>query len=144
MLTGYVTAYLPEIIAELRLENVQHHIILPHDNASFRTAIQSINYVKKTIIDLMIHFSHSSDLASKDFFLLLFIKNKSVLYDLAAQMKQLKLINLVSKIQISKRNICLKNQFIRMKKNAFMLKADILKNSKAVYLNSFMNSFLKS
>ena len=47
--------------------NKNHHIILHHDNASFHTAHETIDYLKDKNIELISHCPHSSDLKHEDF-----------------------------------------------------------------------------
>lgn len=72
----YTTICLPEVIAELRKNNLNRRILLHHDNASSHTARRTIDFLNEENIELMDHPPYSPDLSPNDFFTFPRIKEK--------------------------------------------------------------------
>jgi histone-lysine N-methyltransferase SETMAR len=66
---------LPEVIAEIRRNNLNRRIIVHHDNANAHTAKRTVEFLISNNIEIMTHCRYSPDLSSNDFFLFAHIKN---------------------------------------------------------------------
>jgi hypothetical protein len=66
----------PEMFEKIREIGHRRRIILRHDNASFKTSIQTKTFLSIQNIELTGHPPYNPDLESNDFFLIPKIKNK--------------------------------------------------------------------
>ncbi|CAK1603203.1 unnamed protein product [Parnassius mnemosyne] len=113
----YITVCLPEMIAELRINNPKRRIILHHDNASIHTARKTNDFLKQENVELMSHPPYSPDLSPNDFFI--FPRMKDLLRgqrfeDPEAAVEAYK--STILSTSTSDWNYCFNDWFARMKK----------------------------
>lgn len=113
----YTSICLPEVIAEIRRNNVNRRIIVHHDNASAHTARRTVEFLTSNNIQLMTHCPYSPDLSPNDFFLFRHIKNKMRGERFSSPEEAVEAFkSLVSEVPRSEWKKCFEDWFHRMQK----------------------------